>query len=363
MLTDKIVKELFKESYHICYYSIDMAMDMMCEWLEREYGIDATWNLRSIYINNERVMSVEFSHEARCAFALYKIRTYNNKELQKVYDHTNVDVLFEGYLDDNQEFYDYHTGNITGSNLFDTTKTGVSDYDDMLRDPKYWSEEKNLTAKIVELTPLQYYRECATKVFNTTVDSLKMQRQRDVRVIEHLNKVIDIYGKQFPMTYINYAEREQEGLHRMFVAGERFGWNTKFPVMIVNYVSEERAQKEKENKHISEVQRYMRAGIRNASYYRYYSIDELKDQLISSIYNELRWMDEFEDKDLQLSLDRDDIEGGYTIIVNDKYTEFMSDEQIRMEDKPVDDSDNDIVLDDVDDELLKYIDIEDIDLK
>ena len=165
------------------------------------------------------------------------------------------------------------------------------------------------------------------------------------------------------MTYINYAEKEQEGLHRMFVAGERFGWNTKFPVMIVNYVSEERAQKEKENKHISEVQRYMRAGIRNASYYRYYSIDELKDQLISSIYNELRWMDEFEDKDLELSLDRDDIEGGYTIIVNDKYTEFMSDEQIRMEDKPVDDSDDDLDLDDIDDELLKYIDIEDIDLK
>ena len=354
MLTDKIVKEMFKEHYHICFYSIDMAMDMMCEWLEHKCGIDANWNHRSIYINNERVISVEFSHEARCAYALYKLRTYNNKELSKVYDHNNVDVLFEGYLDDEGEFYDYKTGTIEGTNLFDTHKTGVSDYDDMLRNPQYWAEEKNLKASIVEMTPLEYYTDCATKVFNTTVESLKQQRARDIYTIAKLNKVIDKYKKQFPMTYINYAEKEQEGLHRMYVAGERFGWNTKHPVMVVHYVDEERAIKAKENKHINEVRRYMRSGIKNASYYTYNSIDELKQQLTDSIYNELRWLDEFENKTLEIDLVRED--DGYTVIVNDKYDEFMSDEQIRMQDLPqevgsntdIDDIDIEDMLDDND---------------
>ena len=35
-------------------------------------------------------------------------------------------------------------------------------------------------------------------------------------------------------TFINYADRSQEGRHRMYVAAQLTSWDTKFPVMVVD---------------------------------------------------------------------------------------------------------------------------------
>lgn len=41
------------------------------------------------------------------------------------------------------------------------------------------------------------------------------------------------YKRKFPLPYLNLADNAQEGRHRMAVAAELFGWNEKFPVLVV----------------------------------------------------------------------------------------------------------------------------------
>ena len=114
--------------------------------------------------------------------------------------------------------------------------TGVSYYDNFLNsaDLHYMETHKNRTGKVVMMTPEEYYQECATKVFTTSSDKLKAERLA--------NNLVDKYaqdmksGDKFPLPYINYPDHGQEGLHRMMAAGNVWGWDTQFPVLIVNTV-------------------------------------------------------------------------------------------------------------------------------
>ena len=71
------------------------------------------------------------------------------------------------YLDSEQKFYDYKTKDFDGKNPFDETKTGVSFYNQFFTDPDYMEEYKNLKHSIVQMTPNEYFQECA-KIFNST---------------------------------------------------------------------------------------------------------------------------------------------------------------------------------------------------
>ena len=137
------------------------------------------------------------------------------------------------YLDKEEKFYDYRTKQYDGRNPFDSSKTGISFYNQFLTDPDYMEEYKNLKASIVEMSPMEYFAECA-KIFNSTPLRQKEQTGRDVEIIEHLKLVLTKYQRTFPLTFLNYAEESQEGRHRMYVVGELLGWDKKFPVMIVD---------------------------------------------------------------------------------------------------------------------------------
>ena len=222
----------------------------------------------------------------------------------------------EEYLDTEEKFYDYRTGTIEGNNVFDTHTTGVSFYNDFLRpsEQEYLAQEKNLKGSIEYMTPAEYYSECATKVFTSSVEKLKMERKRDTYTIQHLNDVIDIYKKQFPMAIINYAEREQEGLHRMFVVGERFGWDMKHPVLVIRWADEDRAYREASAKQKARIESYIRNAIKKASYYTYYSTDELISQLQNEVEKKLQYVDEFENVGIKVKLERDDAEEAFEVI-------------------------------------------------
>lgn len=139
---------------------------------------------------------------------------------------------------------DYGTGEVNGKDIF-ASKTYVPFYDRILRHPEEAAEEENLKAEVVMMSPNEYYRECATKIFrNTTVDSLKEQRRWSEKTLEYLTKLVTQYKRKMFMPYINYAERGQEGLHRMMVAGDLFGWDEKFPVLVVTTYDEERRRRE-----------------------------------------------------------------------------------------------------------------------
>ena len=150
------------------------------------------------------------------------------------------------YLDADQKFYDYGTKTFDGSNPFDVRKTGMSFYNQFFTDPDYMEEYKNLKHKIIELSPKEYFRECA-KIFNSTYENQINQTKADKQTLAHLKEVLQKYKKTFPITFLNYAENSQEGRHRMYVVGELLGWDKKFPVMIVEHANEEKYKIEKED--------------------------------------------------------------------------------------------------------------------
>ena len=144
-------------------------------------------------------------------------------------------VIEEDYLDDEEKFWDYHTSNISGNQVFDET-TQESSYGkkflDLAKSGK--SDSKGRKAKIIKMTPMQYFEGCALG-FGTSVQSQIRQVKNDKGTLDLLNDVIDKYHKRFPITYLDFSGTTfgQEGRHRMYIAGERYGWDTKFPVLVI----------------------------------------------------------------------------------------------------------------------------------
>ena len=135
----------------------------------------------------------------------------------------------------------------SNSNVFDLHSTGTSYYDDFLTDEglEYMQRHKNLTGRIEMMTPQEYFKQCTENVFDRRASVADIKRQREYSRFKDGTRFVDRYaqdmrnGDTFPLCYINYAEPGQEGLHRMYAAGEVFGWDTKFPVLIIEPYNQE----------------------------------------------------------------------------------------------------------------------------
>lgn len=255
------------------------------------------------------------------------------------------------YLDPEQKFYNYHTSEVDGVNIFDINKASNSWSQNFIDDPKYMLKEENMQMHIEHMSPREYWERCARDVFNKPVNQLLNQwRTLDSNTLEHLQQVILKYKKRFPITYINYASYthpSQEGLHRMIVAGDLFGWDTKFPVMIIEWADKDKAESEKINIRNNKINNYIDRAVNRILNYKYNNIDELKDQLYSEIEYELKYDDEFENKSFNLDLTRNDQNTGFNVIVNDRYTSFIDDVDINLI--------SDASLYDLDDDVSDYL--------
>lgn len=124
---------------------------------------------------------------------------------------------------------------VSPDNVFDINDTKVSYYNEFLT-PKgleYMQKSKNRTGEVVYMTPNEYFKECASKIFNgVSVERLKKERSANSETIAEYIDAME-QGAVFPLPYINYADKSQEGLHRLMAAGNAFGWSTKFPVLVV----------------------------------------------------------------------------------------------------------------------------------
>ena len=87
------------------------------------------------------------------------------------------------------------------------------------------------------MCPEEYYEECANKIFYTTVYRLKLSRTTDEEIMIYLHNVLTKHGKKFTLPYVDYAEKTQQGLHRMAVVGDMFGWSYKVPVLVIENIS------------------------------------------------------------------------------------------------------------------------------
>lgn len=197
------------------------------------------------------------------------------------------------YLDKENDIVDFGTGKILVSGDIFDSKTHVPFYDQLFSNPKYMADKYNLKGEIVMMSPTQYYKDCADKIFdNSSVESLKASRRASKQVLNNIRDIIFKYRTKVFLPYINYAEKKQEGLHRMMVAGDEFGWDTKFPVLVINWVDEDRAKEDADNKVKEEFNRKISNAIQKALKYYYKDFDEFKDELIDwELDRELQYMD------------------------------------------------------------------------
>lgn len=228
------------------------------------------------------------------------------------------------------EFYDYGTGPVPEKDLFDTNKTGMSFYDNFLKNPEHMEKSKNLKAEIVIMSPEEYFKECA-KIFKSTSKNQIAQTAADKTTLEFLNKVISISKKKFPLPFLNYAQQTQEGRHRMYVAAMLTSWDTKFPVLVVTHADEQLADKQKREKLQQEKDRKVQKAIDNALLYKYSDANDIFDQIEYNLANE--------DESLITPLKTQDNDGVITVEYDCGKGEFdVSDIQIRLDDEiPVND--------------------------
>ena len=171
---------------------------------------------------------------ARGWFKIIKIDKWRGV-LQYTVTQSN-DQMSESYLDPEEKFWDYRTKEVDGDQYIDETRNEIGWVRDLLDDPKYYEQRKGYTARIVEMTPEEYFQECA-KIFGNSVENQKRQTAADKTTLDHLTQVITKYKKRFPIPFINIKDRTQEGRHRMYVLGELLGWDKKFPVLIIQDIN------------------------------------------------------------------------------------------------------------------------------
>ena len=155
------------------------------------------------------------------------------------------------------------------------------------------------------------------------------------------------------MPYLNYAHPGQEGRHRMWVAGELFGWDKKFPCLVVTWADEERHKREVEEKRRRDIQEWISKAIQKTKQFRYENMDEVAE--------ELEWQFEKEEgfiknNDIVYKIETDPhtvrikITDGYEV----GYDDQIDIEDVKIEPREEDDISDDILLD-MDDKDLEDI--------
>lgn len=202
-------------------------------------------------------------------------------------------------------------------------KTGMSYYDNFLNqeDLAYMRKAKNRNGKIVMMSPKEYFEQCSKYVFhhdtNSSVEDLKRQRRRDTETIEWMEDQL-LKGKKFNLCFINYADAGQEGLHRMLTLGELYGWDKKYPVLVITVDDEEWEARIKLIRECDEFKRYDFEKICKTSAdeicdWRSTPPSNVTEILRDEIIKEARSYEDGYDIDVQIELEEDDRESQFVI--------------------------------------------------
>lgn len=209
-------------------------------------------------------------------------------DIFKTYDYYTVDgivsnikryhnggKMYEDFLDSEEKFWDYKTAPVDSKNIFDENR-GESGYvRDMIKLAHSGAvNEDGKYADIVQMSPREYFEACA-KGFGSTFSKQVTSVKSDVNILQHLTDVIQKYKVRFPITYLDYSYNRfsQEGRHRMYVAGELFGWDTKHPVMIIRTTDEATKARKEEI-----VTRYIDKALCRTKQYEFVDLDDIKQQ-------------------------------------------------------------------------------------
>lgn len=228
-----------------------------------------------------------------------------------------------------QDFYDYKTAPVNGTDVVDLHKTGMSFYDDFLSKDEsklnYLRNNKNLDGKIVMMSPEEYFSACSKYAFGNnhpSVDTLKAQRRHDTNTLKHLQDVLTVYKKKFPMPMLNIAESGQEGLHRMMVIGDMFGWDHKVPVLVVDWADKQRAYEAEKRKHVENIKYNIRKAVQETLRYKFQNIEELEEQLQWELDKQFEYNDDDITTPVNFELTLDESTEVFIVKVRDVTYEF-----------------------------------------
>ena len=251
-------------------------------------------------------------------FKLFDVLGGNPKRLEFVEN-------FRTKLKESDDF-DYGTGDVNGSDIFDTSTTGTTgSWRDLLlgNDVDYYKNKKNLVGEIVQMSPQEYYEACANmfsskKHKKVTADELKQQREYDKKTLDYLKTVITDKKKKFPIAVLDLSYYPgQEGLHRMMVAGDLFGWDTKFPVLVIKTYDQEKQKRIERNYAQNKFTDNVEKAIRYLDGWEFYDYDEFYDELMRKLEDYIGSSDiilSTEGNTLEISMYNDDIDD--TLIYN-----------------------------------------------
>ena len=200
--------------------------------------------------------------------------------IKRILRYYSSGVMYEDYLDDENKFWNYNTRSIDGDNIFDPY-VGESSYArDMIKLAQSRKVDKEgHYAGYVEMSPREYFDACA-KGFGIPAATQINTVSSDRSIIQVLNTILDKYKVRFPVAYLDYSFNNfsQEGRHRMYVAGERVGWDKKFPVLVIHTTAEgDKA------KHEERISRYISKALNKTTQYTYSNFDEIKEQFTYDI--------------------------------------------------------------------------------
>ena len=259
-------------------------------------------------------------------------------------------LLFEN------DFYDYKTAPVNGSDVVDLHRTGMSFYDDFLSNNtktlEYLKNNKNLVGEVVMMSPREYFKMCSDYGFpdrHPSIETLKQQRYADEKTIQHLKDVLTVAKKKFPMPMINKAHNSQEGLHRMLVIGDMFGWNHKVPVLVVDWADKQRAFEEQKRARIQKIEYNIGKAVQKALWYKFENIEDLKYQIQSELDNQFEYSDDIKPP-VEFELTFDEQSKEFTVTIGSANYSFDYDEVQFIE--PSDEDDLDDVDFEVDDDFL-----------
>jgi hypothetical protein len=119
--------------------------------------------------------------------------------------------------------------------IIDTNVCGMSYYQHFLDEGMKYD---NLISTIEFLSPEEYYQVVSKKGLvrgsYISTDFLIETRRNHSHTLQYLTNNLLVHRKKFCIPILDYQHKKQEGLHRMMVIGDLYGWNFKVPVLIIN---------------------------------------------------------------------------------------------------------------------------------
>lgn len=176
-----------------------------------------------------------------------------------------------------------------GPDIFDLSAKGESSHFRELLTSQVVRDEENVKLEIKQLTPAEYFEGCA-EIFNSTPEQQLRQVKFDKSINTHLKGVLN-KGEKFPLTYLNYADRSQEGRHRMYVAGELYGWNKTYPVAIFTIADEDLARQRAQEAEEDRIWKLIDKAVQRAQEFSYHSVEELREELVYLLSDDIEELD------------------------------------------------------------------------